>query len=160
MVLNMSEKSGEIKLDHIDRKILEILQDNAKTPYAQIASQLGISEATVHLRIKKLSSIGVIKRFQAIVDPEKVGRKVTAIIGVVASPQKYSQVLKELEKMPEIVEIFDVAGEYSTLLKVRAKSKEDLARILDDIGKIDGVESTKTMYVLRVIKEDPRVQVD
>ena len=62
--------------------------------------------------------------------------------------------------MPEIVEIFDVAGEYSTLLKVRAKSKEDLARILDDIGKIDGVESTKTMYVLRVIKEDPRVQVD
>ena len=119
-----------------------------------------MSEATVHLRIKKLSSLGVIKRFQAIVDPEKVGRKVTAIIGVVAAPSKYSQVLKELEKVPEIVEIFDVAGEYSTLIKVRTKNKEDLARLLDEIGKIDGVESTKTMYVLRIIKEDPRVQVD
>ncbi|MCC6002948.1 MAG: Lrp/AsnC family transcriptional regulator [Thermofilum sp.] len=160
MVLSMSEKTSEIRLDHIDRRILEILQDNAKTPYAQIASQLGISEATVHLRIKKLGSLGVIKRFQAIVDPEKVGRKVTAIIGVIATPQKYSQVLKELEKMPEVTEIFDVAGEYSTLLKVRVKSKEDLARLLDEIGRIDGVESTKTMYVLRVIKEDPRVQVD
>ena len=156
----MSEKSSEIMLDHVDKKILEILQNNAKTPYAQIASQLGMSEATVHLRIKKLSSLGVIKRFQAIVDPEKVGRKVTAIIGVVAAPSKYSQVLKELEKVPEIVEIFDVAGEYSTLIKVRTKNKEDLARLLDEIGKIDGVESTKTMYVLRIIKEDPRVQVD
>ncbi|ABL77984.1 Lrp/AsnC family transcriptional regulator [Thermofilum pendens] len=156
----MSERASEIKLDHIDKKILEILQDNAKTPYAQIASQLGISEATVHLRIKKLVSMGVIKRFQAIIDPEKVGRKVTAIIGVITVPQKYSQVLKELEKMPEIVEIYDVAGEYSTILKVRVKNKEDLASLLDEIGKIDGVESTKTMYVLRVIKEDTRIKVD
>lgn len=156
----MSEQPVEVKLDHIDRKILEILQDNAKTPYSQIASQLGISEATVHLRIRKLVNAGVIKRFQAIVDPEKVGKKVTAIIAVVAIPQKYSQVLKQLEKMPEVCEIYDVTGEYSTVLKVRVKSREELARIIDEIGSIDGVESTKTMYVLRVIKEDFRVKID
>ncbi len=148
------------KLDHIDRKILELLQENAKMPYSQIAGQVGISEATVHLRIKKLVSAGVIKRFQAIVDPEKVGKGVTAIIAVVATPQKYSHVLQELEKIEDIYEIYDVTGEYSTILKVRVKSKEELARLIDRVGSIDGVESTKTMYVLRVVKEDHRIRIE
>lgn len=156
----MSEQVSEVKLDHIDKKILEILQDNAKTPYSQIASQLGISEATVHLRIRKLVNAGIIKRFQAVVDPEKVGKKVTAIIAVIAIPQKYNQVLKQLERMPEVYEIYDVTGEYSTILKVRVRNKEDLAKLIDEIGGIDGVESTKTMYVLRVIKEDTRIKID
>jgi len=156
----MSQGGGEIKLDHVDKKILEILQENAKTPYSQIASQVGISEATVHLRIKKLVAAGVIKRFQAIVDPEKVGKKVTAIIAVIATPQKYSQVLKQLEKLEDVYEIYDVTGEYSTILKVRVKNKEELARLIDLVGSIDGVESTKTMYVLRAIKEDSRIRID
>ncbi|AKG39418.1 MAG: Lrp/AsnC family transcriptional regulator [Infirmifilum sp.] len=156
----MSEQIAEGKIDHIDKKILEIMQDNAKTPYSQIASQLGISEATVHLRIRKLVNAGIIKRFQAVVDPEKVGKRVTAIIAVVAIPQKYSQVLKQLEKMPEVYEIFDVTGEYSTILKVRVKNKEELAKLIDEIGNIDGVENTKTMYVLRVIKEDTRIKIE
>ncbi|PLJ77098.1 Lrp/AsnC family transcriptional regulator [Infirmifilum sp. NZ] len=156
----MSEQVSEVKLDHIDKKILEMLQDNAKTPYSQIASQLGISEATVHLRIRKLVNAGIIKRFQAVVDPEKVGKKVTAIIAVIAIPQKYNQVLKQLERMPEVYEIYDVTGEYSTILKVRVRNKEDLAKLIDEIGGIDGVESTKTMYVLRVIKEDTRIKID
>ena len=156
----MPEAVKEAKLDHIDRKILELLQENAKMPYSQIAGQIGVSEATVHLRIKKLVNAGVIKRFQAIVDPEKVGRKVTAIIAVVATPQKYAQVLQELEKIEDIYEIYDVTGEYSTILKVRVRSKEELAQLIDRVGSIDGVESTKTMYVLRVVKEDYRVRVD
>ncbi|MEM0094105.1 MAG: Lrp/AsnC family transcriptional regulator [Thermofilum sp.] len=156
----MTESAREIKLDHVDKKILELLQENAKMPYSQIAGQVGISEATVHLRIKKLVNAGIIKRFQAIVDSEKVGKRVTAIIAVVATPQKYTRVLQELEKMEDVYEIYDVTGEYSTILKVRVKSKEDLAKLIDRVGSIDGVESTKTMYVLRVIKEDYRVRID
>lgn len=156
----MPESIKEAKLDHVDKKILELLQENAKMPYSQIASQVGISEATVHLRIKKLVNAGVIKRFQAIVDPEKIGKKVTAIIAVVATPQKYAQVLQELEKIEDIYEIYDVTGEYSTILKVRVKSKEDLAKLIDQVGSIDGVESTKTMYVLRAVKENYRIRVD
>ncbi len=152
--------SNEVKLDHIDKKILQYLQDNAKTPYSQIASDLGVSEATIHLRIRKLLNSGVIKRFQAIVDPEKIGKRITAIVAVTATPQKYSNVLKELKEMQDVYEIFDVTGEYYTILKVRVRNKEELAKLIDKIGNIDGVESTKTMFVLRIIKEETRLRID
>lgn len=152
--------SSNIKLDHIDKKILQYLQDNAKTPYSQIAADLGVSEATIHLRIRKLLNAGVIKRFQAIVDPEKVGKKVTAIVAVTATPQKYSNVLNKLKQMSDVYEIFDVTGEYYTILKVRVRNKEELARLIDNIGNIEGVESTKTMFVLRVIKEETRIKIE
>lgn len=140
--------------------LLEMLQDNAKTPYSKMAERLGVSEATVHLRIKKLIKSEVIKRFQAIVDPEKVGKSVLAIVAITAMPQKYEEVLEKLKAMPEIYEIYDVTGEYYTITKVRVGSRSELARVLDEIGKIEGVESTRTMYVLRVIKEETRLRID
>lgn len=149
-----------VKLDRIDRKLLKILQNNAKTPYSKISDELGVSEATVHLRIKKLLRLGVIKRFQAIVDPEKVGKGVLAIVAIKCIPQKYEKVLVELSKMKDVYEIYDVTGEYYTLTKIRVGSREELARILDRIGDIDGVESTRTMYVLRVIKEEYRINIE
>jgi len=132
-----------VKLDRIDRKLLKILQDNAKTPYSKISDELG-----------------VIKRFQAIVDPEKVGKGVLAIVAIKCIPQKYEKVLEELSKMKDVYEIYDVTGEYYTLTKIRVGSREELARILDHIGDIDGVESTRTMYVLRVIKEEYRINIE
>jgi len=148
------------ELDKIDKKLLEILQDNAKTPYSIIADKLGVSEATVHLRIKKLQKMGVIKRFQAIIDPDKVGKNIIAIVAITAVPQKYESVLGRLKEMSDVYEIYDVTGEYYTITKVRVSNREELARILDKIGKIEGVESTRTMYVLRVIKEETRIKID
>ncbi len=151
--------SGKASLDYIDKKILEFLQDNAKTPYSRIAEALGISEATVHLRIKKMLQSGVIKRFQAIVDPEKVGRGITAIVAITASPQKYEAVLKRLAELPDVYEIYDVTGEYYAILKIRVGSREELARIIDEIGSINGIEGTKTMFVLRTVKEETRLRI-
>jgi len=148
------------ELDKIDKKLLEILQDNAKTPYSSIAQRLGVSEATVHLRIKKLQKLGVIKRFQAIVDPDKIGKNIIAIVAITAVPQRYEKVLEELKSMPDVYEIYDVTGEYYTITKVRVSNREELANILDKIGKIEGVESTRTMYVLRVIKEETRIKIN
>ena len=148
------------KLDAIDKKLLEILQTDAKTSYSKIAEVLKVSEATVHLRIKKLLKQGVIKRFQAIVDPEKVGKGTLAIIAITATPSDYENVLNELSKMPEVYEVYDVTGEYYAIIKVRVGSKEELTKVLDKIGKIKGIESTKTMYVLRTIKEELRIAID
>ncbi len=147
-------------LDAIDKGLLRILQENAKTPYSKISKELGISEATVHLRIRKLVKQGVIKRFQAIVDPEKVGKDVVAIIALTADPRRYEGVLEKLKSMQDVYDIYDVTGEYYTILKVRVGSKDELTRVLDEIGKIEGVESTRTMFVLRVIKEETRIRID
>lgn len=148
-----------VELDEVDKKILEILQENAKTPYSKISKEAGVSEATIHLRIKRLMEKGVIKRFQAIVDPEKVGKGIVAIIAIITEPRKLDFVLEELAKMDEVYEIYDVTGEYYAILKVRVSNRDELAKVLDMIGKIDGVISTKTMYVLRVIKEELKIKI-
>lgn len=155
----MSTKSRP-PLDEIDRELLRILQDDAKTPYSKISKQIGISEATVHLRVKKLLKLGVIKRFQAVVDPEKVGKDVVAIVALMADPRKYDEVLERLKSMPEVYEIYDVTGEYYTLIKVRVGSREELTKVLDVVGRIEGVESTRTMFVLRAVKEETRIAID
>jgi len=149
-----------VALDEIDKELLRILQDNAKTPYSKISKRLGVSEATVHLRIRKLLKKGVIKRFQAIVDPEKVGKGTVAIIALTADPRKYEEVLEKLKEIPDVYEIYDVTGEYYTILKVRVGSREELTKVLDEIGRIEGVESTRTMFVLRTIKEETRLVID
>lgn len=147
------------RLDETDRRILRILQENAKTPYSRIARMLGVSEATVHIRVRRLRERGVIRGFRADVDPEKVGKGVTAFVLVKADPKKYSRVLEELTKIPDVYELYDVTGEYYALAKIRVGSREELARILDTIGNVDGVTSTYTMYVLRVIKEERKIRV-
>jgi len=141
-------------LDEKDLKILEILQDDGRASYSQISRILGMSEAAIYSRIQKLLKLGIIRRFQAILDPDKLGFTLTAFIAVTAHPAKYEDVLKALAEIPEIQEIHDVTGDYYCLVKLRARGKESLAKILDRIGSLDGVASTETRIVLRTIKED------
>ncbi len=144
-------------LDRKDLEIIRILQENGRASYSEISKKVGMSEAAVYSRVKKLLELGVIKRIQAIVDAEKLGYSVTAFIAVTVRPPKYEEVLEKLSAMPEILEVHDVTGEYYCLVKVRARSNEELARILDEVGRLDGVTSTETKIVLRTMKEDYRL---
>jgi len=144
----------KINIDNKDLKILSILQEDGRAPYSEIARKMGMSEAAVYSRIQKLIKNHVIKKIQAILDPEKLGYKVTAFISVTAQPAKYNKVLEALSKLSEILEIHDVTGQHYCLVKVRTRDKEDLAKILDKIGTLDGVTSTETKIVLRTIKEN------
>lgn len=139
--------------DEKDLKILEILQENGRAPYSEIARKIGISEAAVYTRIQKLLKAGLIKKFQAILNPEKLGFGLTAFVAVSAHPGKYDKVLRELSKIEEAQEIYDVTGDYYCLLKLRVSDRETLAEILDKIGSLEGVVSTETRIVLRTIKE-------
>ena len=144
----------KINIDNKDLKILSILQEDGRAPYSEIARKMGMSEAAVYSRIQKLIKNHVIKKIQAILDPEKLGYKVTAFISVTAQPAKYNKTLEALSKFSEILEIHDVTGQHYCLVKVRTRDKEDLAKILDRIGTLDGVTSTETKIVLRTIKEN------
>ncbi len=139
--------------DEKDLEILRILQENGRASYSEIAKKLGLSEAAVYTRIQKMIKQGLIKKIQAIVDSEKLGFNLTAIVAVKAQPSRYEHVLKELSSIPEIVEIYDVTGDYYCLLKLRVQNREALAKLLDEIGSMEGVVSTDTRIVLRTIKE-------
>ncbi|MCS7132318.1 MAG: Lrp/AsnC family transcriptional regulator [Nitrososphaeria archaeon] len=143
----------KIDVDHKDLRILAILQGDGRASYAEIAKDLDMSEAAVYSRIQKLLKNHVIKKIQAILDPEKLGYNVTAFIAVTAQPAKYTKVLEDLSKISEVLEVHDVTGQHYCLVKVRTKDKEELAKILDKIGALDGIISTETRIVLRTIKE-------
>lgn len=147
------------EMDEIDRRILERLQDDARLAFRKIAEDLGVSESTVFVRVKKLQEQGIIKRFMAAISPEMVGKGLTAFILIKADPQKYPNVLETLKKMDEIYEIYDVTGNYYSIAKIRTGTKEDLAKIIDKVGLIEGITSTETAIVLRNIKEETKIKI-
>ncbi len=141
-------------LDDIDKKILNILKEDARTPFSKIAKMLNLSEATIHMRIKRLINYGIIKGFYVDIDPEKLGLSVVAFVLIKADPKRYREVAEKLSEMKEVYEVHEVTGEYTVLIKVRVSNREDLAKVLDMIGNIDGVNGTYTMFVLRSHKEN------
>ena len=122
------------EIDAVDRKILEMLQDNARTSFRKIAEQAGVSEATIFIRVRKLVEKGVIKRFTALVSPEKLGKNLTAFVLVNANPKKLQPVLDALSDIDTIYEVYDVTGTYYIIAKIRTENREKLAETIDQIG--------------------------
>jgi len=143
-----------LELDDVDRQILNLLQDNARRSFKEIAEEAKVSEATVFVRVKKLMKNSVIKSYKAIVDPKQVGKGTLAFVMLKANPNVYTKVLPTLVNMDEIYEIFDVTGAYYAILKIRTSSTEELAALIDKIGMIEGITGTETTVVLRSIKEE------
>jgi Lrp/AsnC family transcriptional regulator for asnA, asnC and gidA len=148
-----------VDLDDVDRKILRGLQRDGRSSFKKIAEDAGVSEATVFVRVKKMHESGVIKSFKAIVDPKAVGKMLTAIVLVRANPKAFPGMLDALKKFDDIYEIYDVTGEYYSILKVKTTGTDELSNIIDDIGNIDGVAGTETIIVLRTVKEDCGVRI-
>ena len=146
-------------LDDIDRKILRALQKDARASFKKIGEEVGVSEATVFVRVRKLQEGGVLSGFKAIVDPRAVGKSLTAIMLVRANPKGLPGMLSALERLDDIYEIYDVTGQYYSILKIRTANTDDLSRIIDEIGTIDGVAGTETVIVLRTVKEETTVKV-
>ena len=148
-----------LEIDEVDKKILERLQDNARMSFKKIAEDLGVSESTVFVRVKKLQEQGVIQSFTAKVAPEAVGKGLTAFVLIKADPQGYLNTLENLRKIDDVYEVYDVTGNYYVIAKIRTGSREQLAKIIDSIGLIEGISSTETAVVLRTTKEEMRIKI-
>lgn len=147
------------ELDDVDKTILRRLQEDARISFKEIAKEVGTSEATVFVRVKKLQKSGVIKAFRAIVNPKNVGKNVTAFALIKAEPKSYPKMLTQLGSLDDICEIHDVTGAYYSIVKMRTGTSEQLAQILDRIGEIEGVAGTETVIVLRTIKEETSIKL-
>jgi Lrp/AsnC family transcriptional regulator for asnA, asnC and gidA len=147
------------ELDDVDHKILRELQHDARISFKTIAQKVGVSEATIFVRVRKMQEKGVIKGFTTLVVPAAVGKPLTAIVLVRANPKAYAGTLDALKKIDAIYEIYDVTGQYYCILKIRASGTEELGNIMDEVGRIDGIAGTETIVVLRTVKEDVTVRV-
>ncbi|RJS90183.1 Lrp/AsnC family transcriptional regulator [Candidatus Bathyarchaeota archaeon] len=147
------------KLDSADKTILRMLQEDARTAFKRIAEKIGVSEATVFVRVRKLREKGVIKRFTALVSPELLGKALTAFVLINTEPKKLEDVLATLSQMNDVYEVYDVTGSYYAIAKIRTENRETLAKIIDRIGMIDGVTRTETAIVLRCVKEETQIKI-
>ena len=141
-------------IDQKDKKIIEILQKNARIPNTEIAKMLGISESTVRKRINDLESKGVIKKYTAIVDPSKIGYNTVTILGVDVDPTKFLDVAKELAKLPEAKYVATSTGDHMIMAEIWTKDGQTLAELVSNrIGKIEGVKRICPAIILEKIKE-------
>lgn len=140
-------------IDEIDNNILNIVQQDARISNAEIARQIGLAPSAVLERIRKLEERDVIRGYAAELNAAELGFGLTAFISV-RTHACCSDTDKFLAEIPEVLEVHDVAGEESYLLKVRVKNTEDLSRLLRErLINVPNVALTKTTVVLQTIKE-------
>ncbi|MFC4334990.1 Lrp/AsnC family transcriptional regulator [Salininema proteolyticum] len=136
-------------MDSIDAQIIDLLRADGRLSYAELARQVGLTAPSVQDRVAKLEKAGVILGFRAIVDPAAVGSPVTALIGLVTnSARNYADITDHLHGIEEIEDCYFLAGEECYMLKVRVAKIEDLERLIESLGRIDGVSHTRTTITL------------
>ncbi|MCC2591125.1 Lrp/AsnC ligand binding domain-containing protein [Chryseobacterium sp. MFBS3-17] len=137
------------ELDAVDKKIIHMLMDNAKTSLAHIAKNVGISTTAVHQRIKKLEHAGVIENSVSFLNPRKIGYKVVSFIGVdLEQPGHYADAIKSLKEVNEVVEAHYTTGNYTIFLKVLCRDNDHLMQLLGKMQKLKGVTRTETFISL------------
>lgn len=142
-------------LDDINLKILNILQQDARTSNAEIARQLGMAPSAILERIRKLESAGIIQGYEARINPRALGLGLVAFIMVRTHDRLAEKVTGEqLAALPEVQEVHHVAGEDCYLVKIRTADTESLGRLLrEQFGGLDAIGSTRTTIVLHTVKE-------
>ncbi|CAN7516136.1 MULTISPECIES: Lrp/AsnC family transcriptional regulator [unclassified Acidovorax] len=146
---------ANIQTDDIDARIISALSTDGRRSYAEVGSEVGLSTAAVHERVKKLLDKGVIRRFSISVEPERVGLSFTAFVAIRNDGGAHCRdIAPRLQAMPEIEELHSVAGEYDFLAKVRTTHARALEDVLYQIKAIEGVARTTSTVVLNTEFED------
>ncbi|TVT47480.1 Lrp/AsnC family transcriptional regulator [Amycolatopsis cynarae] len=136
-------------MDVVDRKIIAALRLNGRATYAELGRTVGLSASSVHERVGKLESAGVITGYHAMVNPSAVGLGVTALVGIQPTDTaEDDDVAKALAALPEVESCYGVAGDEAFVVQVRVPTVDDLERTLGRLRRIDGVARTRTTVVL------------
>ena len=137
-------------LDDLDKKILSILMENAKKAYSEIGQQLFVSGGTIHVRMKKMEELGLVKGYNLVIDQNKLGYDIVAFLGIYLDKSSlFDQVSNELKKIPEVVGAHYTTGQYGIFAKIICRDTNHLKDLLHDkIQKINGIQRTETFISL------------
>ena len=140
-------------LDPIDQQIVNILMEDSRTTNVKIAKKIKRSESTVRQRLTKLIAKGVLRKFTVIVDPNAFGVNTIAYVGVNTNSSKLLKVIKNLNKINEIVSISTTTGDYMILCEVWTKDGAHLSDVIDKMEEIDGVIEVLPSIIQEKYKE-------
>ena len=138
------------EIDLLDRKILTILMQDAVVPYTEIAKQLDVSAGTIHVRMKKLSEMGVVIGSQLVINPSVIGYDICAFIGIFLDKgSAYLNVREQMKEIPEVVELHYTTGVYSIFAKILCRDTNHLREVLNEKRQpIAGSQRTQTFITL------------
>ena len=142
----MHHKMRNYQLSPLDLQILKLIANDARIPFLEVARACNVSGAAIHQRIQKLTSLGVLKGTEYVIDPEKIGYETCAYIGLyLKDPEQFDHVMDELRKMPEVVECHFTTGQYDMFIKIYAKNNHHLLSIIHDKLQPLGLSRTETL---------------
>jgi len=146
-----------MNLDNTDEKILKNLMVDARLSARQLGLKLGMSTVTVLSRIKKLEKKKIIQGYTTIIDHEKLGYALTAIIEIIAKNDKIVNIEEEISKFENVCGVYDITGSTDTLIIAKFKERDELSNFVKGLTAIPNVENTITHVVLNTAKEDFRL---
>ncbi len=146
----MENRSHNFQPDNLDLQILSILMEDATIPYTEIAKKLIVSGGTIHVRMKKMQELQVIKGSHLMIDPQKIGYDICAFLGIfLEKGSQYKDAVENLRNIKEIVELHYCTGLYSMFAKIICRDTTHLRHVLnEDIQGVKGIQRTETFISL------------
>ena len=149
------------RLDALDRKILKLISADARIPFLEVARACNVSGAAIHQRIQKLTSLGILKGSQFIIDPEKVGYETCAYVGLyLKDPSEFDAVVEKLKAIPEVTECHYTTGGYDMFIKLYAYNNHHLLNVIHDKLQPLGLSRSETIISFNEAINRPITIVD
>ena len=144
------KESKNFEIDNLDIDILKLLMANATKPYSEIAKELIVSGGTIHVRMKKLQEMGIVKGSHLTIDPQKIGYDICAFLGIYLEKGiQYKDAVAALSKIKEVVELHYTTGSYSMFAKIICRDTNHLRHVLnEEIQAVPGIQRTETLISL------------
>ncbi len=149
-----------VNIDEIDKEILKMLQENARTPFKDMAEKVNKAPATVKNRIEKMQAMGIIKAYVPLLDYKFFGYMHTTLIMLLAKPGKLDIIEKMIAEEKHVIAAYETTGEFDLAIIARFKNEEEISNFVRKLLETGYVERTVTAMVLKVVKEDPRIPID
>jgi len=142
-----------VEPDEIDYKILETLRRDARTPFTEIGRDLGISDATVHVRVNKMMDAGIIKRYTIVVDEEALDRKIRGFMLINVNPGSLEEAANQLVENERVSAVYEIHGPNDLIVKVEAGSLDEMRELVLKVREIPNVATSELITVFKVWKE-------
>ena len=151
---NFTRSPGD-DLDDVDRRILKVLEDDARTSLRKITEIVGVALGTVSNRVKRLENLGVIRGYTVLIDPDKAGWGLSVLIGLRIEKGRLIEIQEKIAKDNRVYGVYDVTGDYDSMVLARATNRDDLDDLIKSVVSVSGIERSVTHLVLNSVKEMP-----
>ena len=149
------------QIDDTDLKIIDILNRDSSIPFVDVAKRICVSDATVHIRVRRMIAAGIINKFTISVDNDLLGYDHMAFMGINISPGSADQIVSDLLRIEEVLEIHELHGQFDLLLKICAKDLNQIREIVENkICKIPHILESELMTVLKTEKEEQMISLE